>query len=88
VGEDDIPGQSNNDPGQSKNRPSGYSVTVEDAARRLSVKEDTIRKRVQRGKIMSRRGAGGRMEVILTPEEYFGATADTSETALDVCCMD
>ena len=83
MGKDNIPSKSNNDPGQSKKRPSGYSVTVEDAARRLGVKEDTIRKRVQRGKMLSRRGTGGRMEVILTPEEYFGTTEDTSETALE-----
>jgi excisionase family DNA binding protein len=74
---------SNNYPGQSKKPSDGYSVTVEEAARRLNLKEDTIRKRVQRGKMSSRRGNGGRMEVILSAEEYFGASGDESKTVQD-----
>jgi excisionase family DNA binding protein len=83
VGEGRTHDTSNNYPGQSKKPSDGYSVTVEEAARRLNLKEDTIRKRVQRGKMSSRRGNGGRMEVILSAEEYFGASGDESKTVQD-----
>lgn len=69
-------------------------VTVQEAARRLGVKEDTIRKRIQRGSIRHQKGTDGRMWVwtVAAPErsqdegeasqdEYQDTYRDTSQDA-------
>ena len=48
-------------------------VTIQEAARRLGVKDDAIRKRIQRGSIEHEKGPDGRVYV------YLGATHDTSD---------
>lgn len=50
-------------------------VTIQAAARRLGVKEDAIRKRVQRGSIEHEKGEDGRIYV------HLSATQDTSQDA-------
>lgn len=50
-------------------------VTIQEAARRLGVKDDAIRKRIQRGSLESEKDADGRVYV------YLDATQDNSHDA-------
>ena len=74
-------------------------VTVQEAARRLGVKEDAIRKRIQRGTLEHDKGEDGRVYVYLEPSSVVsrdgwggkvaqGATRDTSYDAFLVSLQD
>jgi excisionase family DNA binding protein len=74
-------------------------VTVQEAARRLGVKDDAIRKRIQRGTMEHDKGQDGRVYVYLEPSSVasrdaqggnavHGATQDTSYDAFLVGLQD
>jgi excisionase family DNA binding protein len=50
-------------------RPSGRRVTVDEAARRLGLTVDAVRKRVQRGQIPHEKDGAGRVRIILDESE-------------------
>jgi excisionase family DNA binding protein len=50
-------------------------VTIQEAARRLGVKEDAVRKRIQRGSMRHEKGEGGRVYV------WVDTTQDTTQDA-------
>jgi predicted ArsR family transcriptional regulator len=56
-------------------------VTVVEAAARLGVKEQAIRKRIQRGTIAHDKDDDGRVHVYLDPED--GATGTSIDTGMD-----
>lgn len=56
-------------------------VTVQEAARRLGVKEDAVRKRIQRGTIEHDRDRDGRVYVYLDTTEDTASTEDTTKAA-------
>ena len=53
-------------------------VTVQEAARRLGVKEDAIRKRIQRGSIRNQKDPSGRVWVWVRPAQDTAQDADAS----------
>src|SRR5215212_5456902 len=58
-----------------------YRVTVAEAAARLGVKEQAIRKRVQRGTLAHDKDEDGRVYVYLDPQD--GATSTSIDTGMD-----
>lgn len=56
-------------------------LTVAEAAVRLGVKEQAIRKRIQRGTIAHDKDDGGRVYVYLDPED--GSTGTSIDTSMD-----
>jgi hypothetical protein len=70
-------------------------VTVQEAARRLGIKEDAIRERIQRGTLEHDEGEDGRVHVYLDPSQdirdgnaAYGATEDASYVAFLVSLQD
>ena len=58
-----------------------YRVTVAEAAARLGVKEQAIRKRIQRGTLAHDKDDDGRVYVYLDPQD--GATSTSIDTGMD-----
>jgi predicted ArsR family transcriptional regulator len=58
-------------------------VTVQEAARRLGVKDDAIRKRIQRGSLEYDKGEDGRVYVYLEPSSAVSGDARGGEAAQD-----
>ena len=58
-----------------------YRVTVAEAAARLGVKEQAIRKRIQRGTLAHDKDEDGRVYVYLDPQD--GATSTSIDTGMD-----
>ena len=58
-------------------------VTVQEAAKRLGVKDDAIRKRIQRGSLEHDRGEDGRVYVYLEPSSAVSGEARGGEAAQD-----
>ena len=58
-------------------------VTVQEAARRLGVKDDAIRKRIQRGTLEHDKGEDGRVYVYLEPSSVVSRDARGGEAAQD-----
>jgi excisionase family DNA binding protein len=58
-------------------------VTVQEAARRLGVKDDAIRKRIQRGTLEHDKGEDGRVYVYLDPSSVVSKDARGRSAALD-----
>ena len=58
-------------------------VTVQEAARRLGVKDDAIRKRIQRGSLEHDKGEDGRVYVYLEPSSAVAGDARGGEAAQD-----
>ncbi len=61
-------------------------MTIQDAARRLGVKEDAIRKRIQRGSLRHEKTDEGRVFVWVEPTE--DTTKDTTEDTYQVTARD
>jgi hypothetical protein len=59
-------------------------VTVQEAARRLGVKDDAIRKRIQRGTLEHDKGEDGRVYVYLDPSSVVSRDARGGMAAWDV----
>jgi excisionase family DNA binding protein len=57
-------------------------VTIQEAARRLGVKEDAIRKRIQRGSVQHEKSKDGRVYVWVDATQ--DATQDTERTSQDM----
>src|SRR5215204_3049944 len=58
-----------------------YRVTVAEAVARLGVKEQAIRKRIQRGTLAHDKDEDGRVYVYLDPQD--GATSTSIDTGMD-----
>src|ERR671921_582613 len=58
-----------------------YRVTVAEAAARLGIKEQAIRKRIQRGTLAHDKDEDGRVYVYLDPQD--GATSTSIDTSMD-----
>src|SRR5215203_6172916 len=61
-------------------------VTIQEAARRLGVKEDAIRKRIQRGTLKHKKAAEGRVYVWIDSDA--DASQDTSRDAYQAAAED
>ncbi len=61
----------------------GDRVTVQEAARRLGVKDDAIRKRIQRGTLEHDKGEDGRVYVYLEPSSVMSGDARGGKAAQD-----